>query len=304
METISRHLEDLLAFHVVAEKQSFTQAAEVLGSSKSAVSKQVKRLETYLKTPLFFRSTRSLKLSEEGKALFIYSRKILDLSDEASKKIRDFTEGDEGVIKIACPMSFADEFAGGFLSALPESLKKVKIEFDVSNEVRDFIQHDLDFAIRAAESTHPDLIVRYLGKMRDVICASPKYLGKNFSSQNPTDLSGMKCILHSMQKKWNAWNLVSARKEVRVEVSGHYATNQYMTARKLCLEGMGVARLPYYLVEADIAAGKLIHLYKDYEIATHSYYLVYHKKERASKRHQQLREQILRWFKDRHEIFV
>lgn len=304
METISKHLEDLLAFHIVASQESFTAAAEVLGTSKSAVSKQVRRLEVYLKVPLFYRTTRNLKLSEEGRALFEYSQKILDLSEQAGKRLRDFSDGDERVIKISCPMSFGDEFASGLLTSLPENLENLKLEFDISNEVRDFIKDEVDFAIRTVEPQHPDLIVRYLGKMRDVICASPSFLGKNFSSQNPQDLAEMNCIAHSMQEKWNTWTLVSARKEVQIEAKGTYATNQYVTARRICLSGHGVARLPYYLAAADIAAGRLVHLYPDYQIATHPYYLVYHKKDRTSKKHQQIREQMLRWFKSQPEIFI
>src|SRR5690348_11468344 len=103
METITRHLDDLLAFHVVATEASFTRAAAALGTSKGAVSKQVQRLEAYLGTQLFRRSTRSVRLTEEGSTLLGFSRRILELSDEAGRRLRELRSGEGGVVRISTP---------------------------------------------------------------------------------------------------------------------------------------------------------------------------------------------------------
>jgi DNA-binding transcriptional LysR family regulator len=72
----------------------------------------------------------------------------------------------------------------------------------------------------------------------------------------------------------------------------------------MCLAGLGIAQLPYYLVADDLKEGRLVHLYRGYAIATHAYYLIYHKKNRTSQKHQLFKQHLLRWFKERTEIFI
>jgi DNA-binding transcriptional LysR family regulator len=304
METISRHLDDLIVFYVVAELGSFTKAALQLGTSKSAVSKQIKRLETQLNVNLLYRTTRSLNLTREGKDLFEYSRKIVDISDDASRYFREISRVGVHELKITLPLSFAPGFISSFLTTLPASLESTRIEVDASTEIRDFIKDEIDFAIRSEESQQPDLIVRYLGKMKDVICASPLFLRKNPVSEDPQELTSKKCIVHRFSHEKSIWNLVSPKKEIQIELKGHYVTNQYVVARTMCLAGLGIARLPYYLVADDLKEGRLVHLYRGYAIATHAYYLIYHKKNRTSQKHQLFKQHLLRWFKERTEIFI
>jgi len=185
METIAKSLEDLTAFHMVAKERSFTRAAEYLGSSKAMMSKQVRRLETSLGLQLFQRTTRSLSLTSEGVTLFHYSQKIFDLSDEAGKLLRENSLGHSGLIKISTPVSLGDAFFPSFLLQMKKVLPQMKFEADLSNERRDFKRDQIDFAIRTTEVDDPDLIARYLGQIKDVICISPSLNEKLKLGQDP-----------------------------------------------------------------------------------------------------------------------
>jgi DNA-binding transcriptional LysR family regulator len=304
METISRHLDDLTAFHVVAKAGSFTQAAEQLGESKALLSKQVKRLETYIGSQLFHRTTRSLRLTEEGAVLLTYSQKIFDLSNEASRRLHHMTQGLSGLIRLSAPISIGDVFFPSFLAHAKTSLPHVKFEIDLSNDNIDFSKERTDFAIRANEDHHPDLIAKYLGRIKDVICVSHEFLKKSKIIDHPTAIIQHECILNSLNTQWNTWTFQSKSEELKIEVSGNYATNQYQMARNLCLDGFGVAKIPLYIVDDDLKNGKLVQLFPNYEISTHPLYLIYLKNEYSSKKHKEVKDIILKWFKHRKEYFI
>jgi DNA-binding transcriptional LysR family regulator len=304
METISRHLDDLLAFHLVATEGGFTRAAEALGTSKAAVSKQVARLEALLSSQLFWRSTRSVRTTEAGEALLEFSRRILDLSEEAGRKIRELHSGEAGIVRISTPVSLGEAFFPSFLETMQKQLPKVTFDTDLSNEFRDVKGGGFDFALRGSEETDPDLVAKFLGKLRDVICAAPLVARKLQGSRDPQDLTRQDCILSSVDPRWNAWTLSSRRQEIRVQVQGRMASNEYGTARLYALHGLGVARLPYYLVAEDLAKGRLIQLYPEFEIATHVLHLVYLKGTYSPRRQKIVRDGILDWFRKRPEIFI
>lgn len=304
METISRHLEDLRAFHCVAISGSYTQAAQTLGQSKSQVSKQVQRLEVALRAKLFLRTTRTLKLTEAGESLLTYSHRILNLTREADERIQHLQGDRGGKIRISMPVSFGEFFAPDFLREARAALPETEFEIDLSNEQIDFFREQLDFALRASEDHHPDLIARYLGHLRDVIVASPDHLATIKPPQNPKQLGAIQCILHSMDPAWNHWTLRSPREEIKIEVRGKISTNQYSAALALCRAGHGIARIPYYLAKDALDAGELRQIFPEFESLTHPLYLVYPKQEYAAKKNQVAKKLIERWFKRHRLLFA
>ncbi len=306
METITRNLDDLIAFHRVAMDQSFTRAAEALGGSKSLISNQVRRLETYLGVQLFHRSTRSVRLTEAGKTLLAYSTRLVEISDEAGRRLRDLQSSDSGFIRLTSPVSLGDAFYPSFIQEIRKKLPGVTFDTDLSNDPIDFRKEEIDFAIRATGTQDPDLVARYLGKLKDVVCCSPS-LAKKLKLSHPSELSGVDCVLTSTELSWNTWTLISKnsskKEEVRVQVAGKLMTNQYNTAQRYARDGHGVTRLPHYEIVDDLKSGKLVQLFSDFQITTHSLYLVYPKTPYTSRRHQMVRDGILAWFKERRDIF-
>ncbi|MFL5813625.1 MAG: substrate binding domain-containing protein, partial [Bdellovibrionia bacterium] len=201
-------------------------------------------------------------------------------------------------------------FFCSFREDLAKALPGVMMSADLSNEIRDFRKDEIDFAIRSFEAEdNPDLVARYLGKLRDVVVCAPRFTRKHPSlrSHDPGDpkvLSAHECILSTTDERWNTWTLSSAREEIQVRVTGKLTTNQYTLARRYALEGLGIARLPYYMVSEDLKSGELMQLFPQYEIATHPIYLVYPKGTYTPKRTKTARDAILHWFKKHPEIFL
>ena len=303
METITLGLEDLLAFHTVATEGSFTRAAARLGVSKGMLSKQVKRLEARLQAQLFHRTTRRLNLSEAGDLLLAYSRKICDLSDEASRRIQDQEQGATGRLKFSAPITLGELVFPGVLKALRTALPQVKIELDLSNDPRDFVASGLDFALRGSIPEEPELIARYLGHARDAICASPAFVKRTGIGADPRTLAAHPCILNSHDTAWNQWTFRRGAHEIAVDVTGPCATNQYPLARRLAQSGRGFVRLPLFVAERALRSGKLVRLFPDHDIATHPIHLVHARREFAPRKHRVAKEVLLQWFAHHPEYF-
>jgi DNA-binding transcriptional LysR family regulator len=304
METLNRNLEALTAFHLVATEGSFTLAANKLGLSKSLISKQVSRLETHLGTQLFHRTTRTLGLTETGKMLLTYSQKIMNFSDEAETRLKDLSNGDSGDVRISVPVGLGVTFFSSFIPEIEPTLPKVTFHADITSDFRDLVRDRVDFGIRVRDDKNPEAVARFLGKVRDVICVSPQYLKKIKISNDPTDLEGKNCIRYAGNSSWNDWALTSSRKSVSIAVSGQIIANTYQGALGMCLGGLGIVRLPFYLAADHLRDGRLVQLFAEYQIATHPLYLVYLKGEYPTVKHRVVKSAILKWFESRPEIFV
>ena len=303
-----RNLDALTAFHEVATIGHFGRAADSLGTSKAMVSKLIKRLESHLRVTLFHRTTRKVSLTEEGLALFTYSGQIFSLTAAAENRLQDLARAELGRIKLSAPVSLGEVLFPPILRELRELLPRVDFEVDLTNETRDFVKDGVDFALRSSEVHAPDVIAKNLGRIRDVVVVSALYGGdkKSFRPQDmrhPHDLIKEDCLLNSHRKAWNLWTFHRGDEDLSVEVKGRLATNQYPMGRVMCLNGMGIARLPHYLVHEDLQSGSLLRLLPEYEISTHPIYLVYLRSEFASKKKKITREVILRSLKKHQEFF-
>lgn len=304
METIKAYLPELLAFYEVAENGGFTQAAEKLNLSKAQLSKQVARLETILHAQLFHRTTRKITLTEEGRHLLQYAESIVKLSRDAAESMKELVHEEGGLIRITAPSSLADWFAPELLKSFQQEIPGIKIEIESSNIKRDLINDGYDFALRAMDETNPELIARYIGHIKDVIVASPEYVRKNkLKGLDPQELKSVPVLLASLKQAWNTWKLQKGNRDYAVEVQGNYASTSYQTNRQMCLAGLGVARVPFYLVERDLEEKRLVHLYKDYSIATHPLYLVYPTKGYRAKKNKVAKDLIWNFMKQQKGIF-
>lgn len=300
METINGYLPELIGFYNVAKLGGFTAAADELNLSKAQLSKQVARLETLLRVQLFHRTTRKIVLTNEGRHLLKYAEGIVSLSREAFEDMEDLANTDGGLIRITAPSSLGDWFAPSLISVFKEEMPFLKVEIDLNNVKRNIVDEKYDFALRAMDETDPNLIARYIGHIKDVIVCTPDFRPTN----NPEELKNYPALVNSHQQMWNTWKLQKGKKDTVVEIQGNYACSSYATTRLLALEGLGIGRVPLYLVEKDLEEGRLIQLCPEYSIATHPLYLVYPSVKYKSKRHEKARSIILEWMKKNASAFL
>ncbi len=181
-------------FCKAAELQGFTAAAQVLGVTAAAVSRSVGRLEERLGAKLFTRTTRLMRLTEEGRAYFEQCRQALAQIENAERAINGSQAEPAGLLRISMPTTYGHYRV---LPTLPQFMAlypKVKVEMDLSNRNIDFVEDGYDLAIRAGTPTDSRLVARKLEDASFGIFAAPEYLARRGTPQTPDQLQDHDCI--------------------------------------------------------------------------------------------------------------
>jgi DNA-binding transcriptional LysR family regulator len=251
-------LAALRAFVAVAEAQSFSNAARALRIAKSAVSRQVSDLESDLGARLLHRTTRSLSLTEAGRAYFERAARILADLDDANRAVGELQAAPRGRLRISAPMSF------GFLHLMPAlsdfmaRYPEVVVDLAMNDRFVDLVNEGFDVAIRIATLPDSSLIARQLAPARRVICASPNYLSTHGAPRSPNDLKTHACLFNSNLPSAREWRFVSPDDvPVPVTVNGRLSVDNGDALRVAALCGLGLANLPTFIVGADLQSGAL-----------------------------------------------
>ncbi|OZG72432.1 hypothetical protein BTA51_14985 [Hahella sp. CCB-MM4] len=288
----------LETFYEVARLQSFSAAADALDVSKGLVSRHVRQLEKDMNAQLFHRTTRVVTLTEAGSRLFTKAEQIFLLAREAAREVRDITEEASGVLRFTAPLSLGERLMGDLLPEYRSLCPGVKVELDFSSASLSIEHGHQDIALRAADRMPDNVVARHIGRMRNILLASPEYLLQHGDIARPEDLNRHECLLSSHRAAWNEWKLTRGDEVVQVNAKGQLSSNQYTATRQLALAGQGVASLPVYLVEEDIEKGRLKHVLPEYILPLHDLSVVVARHRMLPRKIITFRELIERWFRD------
>jgi DNA-binding transcriptional LysR family regulator len=243
-------LDDMLVFARVIEAGNLTEAARQLGSTRSAVSKAVARLEKHLATRLLHRTTRELSATAAGHACYAHAARIaaeLDATERTASELRD---APHGKLRVSCSGSLGLMLA----PAIPKfctTYPAVALELRLSEDVVDLVRDGVDVGIRLGKLEDSTLVARKLASYRRVICASPAYLADHGTPRAPKELAKHTCVLRIGHDQWKL-----GREAVRVH--GNYFADTPELVRHAALAGLGLVLLPSFVVETDLAAGRLV----------------------------------------------
>ncbi len=249
----------LEAFVRVAETQSFSEAARRLRSSKSTVSRSVGALEAEVGARLFNRTTRSLNLTEAGRAYFERVSRVLADLDDADRALGHHQASPRGRLMVSAPMSF------GFLHlapALPEFLARfpeVDVDLSLNDRFVDLVEDGFDVALRIGALPDSSLMARRIVPIRRTLCASPDYFRRRGTPNAPDDLKGHEALRNSNVARTQEWRFIDADgKPLLISVSGRVSANNGDALRSMALAGFGIANLPTFIVGADLREGALV----------------------------------------------
>jgi DNA-binding transcriptional LysR family regulator len=254
-------LDSMEAFARVAETGSFSEAARRLGSSKSAVSRQIAALETALGARLLYRTTRALTLTETGQRYYESVSRILGEIEEADRAVGQLQSTPRGILPVAAPVSFGLLHLAEALPAFLAQCPHVEMDVVTSDRFVDLIEEGFDLAIRLGRLLESSLVARKLAPMRSAICASPAYLAAHGTPDTPDALEGHSCLCYSNLSRAEEWRFVTAEgRPWRVEIKGRLRVNNGDLLRSAALAGLGIVNLPTFLIGPDIKAGRLVSL--------------------------------------------
>ncbi|GAA5785303.1 LysR family transcriptional regulator [Chitiniphilus shinanonensis] len=280
METIALdHLEQQLqwavTFATVVAQGSFTRAAEALGCTKAAASKRVSQLEAALGTQLLYRTTRRLALTEAGRVYLAHCGDWPERVAAAQRAVAEVGGKVAGTVRLSVPTSFGGVFMARALLAFRECHPEVAVELDLSAIPRDLEAEGYDLAIRLNLAPPERQVSRPLAVVRDWVVASPAAVARHGLPPQPSALADWPCLVNHHFREPAHWAFERDGALLTVTVDGPWRANDFSLLRNLALADAGAARVPSYLVAADVAAGALVRLLPEFELPALPMYFVY-----------------------------
>jgi len=249
-------LGQMVVFSRVVEAGSFSEAARRLGSSKSAVSRCVARLEQRLDAQLLQRTTRRLALTEAGRLFHARCSSILREIEDAERAVSGAQGAPRGVLRVNAPVSFGQRELAPIVPAFMSRHPELSLDLVLDDRRVDALEGAFDVSVRLAPRL-PDssAIARRIASLRLVVCAAPSYLERRGAPRSPTELASHECLIYSNHERWLFGG--RSRAEESMRVSGRLRANNGEALRGALLAGLGLAQIPSFIVAADVQCGAL-----------------------------------------------
>jgi len=258
----------LATYSAIVSAGSISAAAQRLGCGKSVVSRQLARLEADLGARLIQRTTRTLTLTEVGKAVWAQAqqieqalRNVADISGQAQQVVR-------GPLRISCPQPLGQRYLLPLIAEFMQQHPLVDITLLLEDRLADLVAEHIDVAIRVARLDDSSLIATQLADNPHVLVAAPAYLARAGTPATPQDLLAHDCVLWIRQQRvYNEWAFTDdAGHTTQVQVNGRIRINDGMALAAAVASGAGIAVLGHALVERELATGELVRVLPQYRL--------------------------------------
>src|SRR5258708_3836377 len=274
------NLGDIRLFVEAAQLGSLSAAGRKLGLTPAAASARLTKLETGLRARLFERTTRQLRLTDEGRLYLSCCRQALKALDDAEAALHAGQNVVRGKVRISATSDFGRNLLMHWLDEFNEQYPEVTFALTLSDALSNLLQDDIDLAIRFGAPPDSSLVARRLAPNRRVLCASPDYIAKHGEPKDPQDLARFDCILiGTASGPVNQWRF-PPRDEVHhhtVPVETARETNDGAIAREWALRGYGIVIKSMWDVEADLGADGLRILLPEWRYPDAPLHALYHR---------------------------
>jgi DNA-binding transcriptional LysR family regulator len=270
-------------FMAVVDAGSFVAAAEKLRVSKSVTSRIVQDLEIRLGGRLLNRTTRKLSLTDIGQAYYQRCKQIFEAITETEGAVGKDRETVVGVLKISAPLTFGTlhlaQHWGDFLKLHP----MVELDITLLDRRVDLVGEGYDLAIRIVpQQDDSSLVSRKLASSRMVMCAAPQYLEKYGTPQTLREISEHEFIGYSYLPTGDVWKFKSQGSTEGIRTRPRLRVNNGDSCRAAALQGLGIIVQPNFIVNDDLAAGKLIEILPEWHAEERGIYAVYPTRQHLS----------------------
>jgi DNA-binding transcriptional LysR family regulator len=238
-----------------------------------------------------------LSLTAAGAALLPQAQALVIQVERARQALARLKDDMAGPVRMTVPVSLGETFFDGALLEFSRQYPEVQIELELNNNYRDLSRDGFDLAIRSEVANDERLVARPLLAWHEMTCASPAYLERFGEPLTPQALAEHRCLLNSHYSGREEWLYHQQHELLRVRVSGPFASNHYNLLKKAALADAGIARLPSYLLQEELADGRLRWLLRDYQTRSMPMYLVHPYQGGLPKRTQVLADYLMGWFK-------
>ena len=276
-------LRALEYFLRVSETSSFSQAAALLDVPASSVSRRIQDLEIQLGIALFHRSTRVVKLTELGTLYLEQVKPAVAALIFADELVGQHADTPSGILKITVAPDYGQFRLLPALTKMKKRYPEIICDVELTDEITNLAQNDVDIAIRATASLPERAVARKLADGRFVLVASPAYLNEHGTPRTVTDLQNHQAMLYRRPQGILYWQAKTADGWHELRLPPAFISNQGAALLDEAIAGRGLALIPRWGILTNLAEGSLIHIVLDDAEITASrnenagVYLLYHK---------------------------
>ncbi|MFA6984641.1 MAG: LysR family transcriptional regulator [Arenimonas sp.] len=252
-------IDRLRTFLAVADHSSFAEAARRLRLSPAAATRAIATLERDLGVALFRRTTRSVRLTDEGAAYLERCRHALDELDDAARSVRGENAEPRGTLSITAPIVFGRMHIAPIAGRMIKAFPQLNVRLMLIDRLVGLVEEGIDVAVRIADLADSSLHAVRIGEVQRVLVASPGYLQTRGVPSTPAELAGHDIVAFENLALNNEWRFnASARQAFRFEP--RLLLNNADAAIDAAMAGLGITRVLSYQVASHVAEGRLEHV--------------------------------------------
>lgn len=272
-------LNDVYLFVKLLEYGSFTKAAESLRLQKSLVSRRIANLEKALEVKLLNRTTRSLSLTEEGRAFYERTHSLMDGLNDAKMAVQSLNSAPQGRLRITTAIALGQfvsfEIIPGFLKKYPD----IQIDLHISTIKKDIVKERFDLALRPGKIQNSNLICKQVGLGKFSIVANNDFAKKIKQMKHPKELESLPWVtnmsLHAKDVK-----LKNGEEECQLLIKNpRLGANNLLIIRNAIINGVGIGLLPNFMFQSDFKNGPLNKVMTDWQAGDVPLYAIYPSRE-------------------------
>lgn len=280
-----RNLDDLAVFVQVMERGSFSAAARDMHLTPKLVSTRIARLEQALGVTLFERNTRSLRITDEGRAIAARARAALGVLEDMQELAACGRHELHGTIRLTAPSPFGRKYVTPAIADFCRLHPQVGFELRLSDQVQDLYADDLDLAIRMGDLADSRLVARRIASNRRVLVAAPEYIARHGAPSKPEDLAAHHCLVFAYPGlRFNTWPLCHGRREKAIAIQGTLCSDSGDVLNVWCISGMGISLRETWDVHEELRTGRLVRVLPAWEAKPSQISLVRARREPVPRR--------------------
>lgn len=255
-------LQSYVAFAQTARHGSFAAAARELGSAPSTLAKAVQRLEAALGVKLFHRTTRQVTLTADGERLFERCQRILAEVEDLQAEAAGTRAAPSGRLRVDAPIVFGRRVVLPLLAELVRRHPDLQLDLRLQDGYADLVKEGIDLAVRVGDLRDSGLVARRIASQEMVLCASPAYLAAHGTPHSIDELSGHAALVFRLPASGRArpWQFRRRGRGVELHPAARVQISDGEGLSAAAVQGLGLAQLPEYMVDREIAHGELVEL--------------------------------------------
>jgi len=246
-------LKALRYFVMVATTGSFSATAKHFQVPSSSVSRFISKLEQDIGQQLFYRNTRSVRLTEIGEKYYIQIKEVLDTLDFANEEVAGKNSNVRGLVRINTAVALGRLHISRIVNQLQDIYPDLSVELILTDTFIDPVQEGVDIAIRIGSLQDSALIARKVCDQNYILCASPEYLERYGTPETPQDIQKHQCLVYKGVSGSQRWYFRQDEldKPIEIEPQGTLTSNNAEVLVSAALEGRGIVLFPTWIFEEE-----------------------------------------------------